>query len=158
MIPMRRKDKSQSQEWCQERLKKSPYGVLSILDSQARPYGVPLNYYYQEGKIYFHGAQEGEKVRAIGAGTQASFSLVYRQEVVPDKFSSNYESVICFGQVKILEDPQEKRQALEGLIKKYSKDYEKEGLDYIDRALAHTQVFVMTLEETIGKKNQEETS
>lgn len=152
---MRRKEKSQSQEWCQERLKKAPYGVLSLVDSKKRPYGIPLNFVYDEEKIYIHGARSGEKVDSIDQGAKACFTVISKGEIVAEKFSTNYESVVCFGTIRPLEEKQKKVQALKMLIEKYSKDFLQEGFAYVERDVEGTQVFVLEIEEKTGKKNQE---
>lgn len=43
-------------------------GVLSLVDAEGEPYGVPLSYVYDgEGHIYFHSAVSGHKMECIEA-------------------------------------------------------------------------------------------
>ena len=41
--------------------------VLSLYDSEHKPYGVPLEYVRKGNALYFHGAKEGRKVTAMQA-------------------------------------------------------------------------------------------
>ena len=47
-----------------EVLKNAKRGVLSVIGDDGWPYGIHLNPYWEDGKLYFHGAAEqvdGEK-------------------------------------------------------------------------------------------------
>ena len=43
-----------------------------------------------------------------------------RDDVVPEKYTTNYKSIIAFGKIRILDDEGEKRSAIEKLTVKYS--------------------------------------
>ena len=60
-------------------------GVLSVLDDNGYPYGIPMNHWYNEedGKLYFHGAKTGHKLEAIKNYDKVSFCVYdsgYRNE------------------------------------------------------------------------------
>ena len=59
--PMRRFKQAASEQECTVLLKTAPRGVLSVLGDGGYPYGMPLNFIYEGGKIYFHCAMEGLK-------------------------------------------------------------------------------------------------
>ena len=40
-------------------------GVLALSGDDDYPYAVPVNYYYENGIIYIHGATSGHKIDAI---------------------------------------------------------------------------------------------
>ena len=65
--PMRRFKQQLTQEECVEILNTEVRGVLSVLGDDDYPYGIPIDFYYnqQENKIYFHGAKEGHKIDSI---------------------------------------------------------------------------------------------
>ena len=54
MREMRRKDKEIGTDEAINLLAGCEYGVLSTVDSDGQPYGVPLNYAYKDNCIYFH--------------------------------------------------------------------------------------------------------
>lgn len=43
-------------------------GVLGLTGDGGYPYAVPINYVYEDGKIYFHGAKSGHKYDSIKTG------------------------------------------------------------------------------------------
>ena len=64
---IRRSDRAQSESTAVEILKKGSYGVLSTVGADGYPYGVPVNYVYDDVKIYFHCAKSGHKLDAVRA-------------------------------------------------------------------------------------------
>jgi len=76
------------------------YGVLSTASTDGYAYGVPLNYVYINNSIYFHCAVEGHKTDNITVNNKVSFCVVGEIEVLPDKFSTRYQSVIVFGLIE----------------------------------------------------------
>ena len=63
--PMRRFKQQMTNEECIALLRKAPRGVLAVLGDGGYPYTVPLDFVYDDGKIYFHCAKEGHKLDAI---------------------------------------------------------------------------------------------
>lgn len=74
---MRRFKQELTREECLAVLRSQPRGVLSLLGENGYPYGLPIDYWYNEtdGKLYFHGAKEGHKIDAIRACDKASFCV-----------------------------------------------------------------------------------
>jgi Predicted flavin-nucleotide-binding protein len=84
------------------------------------PYAVPLSYVYDGSSIYFHAAKTGHKIDAVKRNNKASFCIIGQDDVVPEKYTTNYKSIIAFGKIRILDDEGEKRSAIEKLAVKYS--------------------------------------
>ena len=57
--PMRRFKQQMNDEDCIVLLKTAPRGVLAVLGDGGYPYTIPLDFVYDEGKIYFHCAECG---------------------------------------------------------------------------------------------------
>ena len=117
---MRRKRQALNKTECEEILYKGSSGVLAVSGDNGYPYAVPLSYIYCGGKIYFHCAKSGHKLDAILRNPKASFCIIDRDEVAPDEYTSHFRSVIVFGQVRILNDEEEIRSAIEKLAIKYN--------------------------------------
>jgi len=71
-------------------------------------YVVPINYTYTSGRILLHCALEGRKLRMIQQNPAVCFE-VSRQEGPPvehagDACSNGFESVICWGTARYVED------------------------------------------------------
>ena len=87
---------------------RNTYGVLSLCGDEGMPYGVPLNYVYgDDGAFYFHCGKAGHKLALIDENPQASLTIVDRDVVVPEKFATDYISVIAFGRIERISDPGE---------------------------------------------------
>lgn len=151
---MRRIEKMLSKEKINNILENTDYGVLCTISANGYPYGVPINYYYDGENIYIHSARTGEKIDNIIECKKVSFSVVGKSEVVPNKFSTDYESVIVFGEALEIEK-EEKTNALLGLIKKYSPDFYEEGEKYVNRAENKTKVIKIKINHITGKGNKE---
>lgn len=117
---MRRRGQALSQDACVEILNRGTSGVLALAGDGGYPYAVPLSYIYDGGKLYFHCAPGGHKLDALQNSDKASFCVIGRDEILPEKFTTCFRSVIAFGRVRILTEDGERRTALEKLAEKYS--------------------------------------
>lgn len=147
---MRKKDRKLENTEALEILKKCNYGVLSTVGENGYAYGVPISYVYVNDGIYFHSALEGSKLENIRLNHSVSFCVVGDTLLLPDKFSTNYESVIAFG--KALEvSGIEKKEALFAFVDKYSGQYREKGQEYIEKAIERTRVIKINIEHLSGK-------
>ena len=89
------------------------------------PYVVPMNYgYTMEGEklvLYLHSAVRGKKLDMIRANSRVFFELdcdlVPFEGKVPCQYGLAYSSVMGRGTARILEDVEEKKQAMSILMK-----------------------------------------
>ncbi|WML33199.1 pyridoxamine 5'-phosphate oxidase family protein [Clostridium sp. OS1-26] len=136
---MRRKDRKLKNDEAIEILNSNTYGVLSTVGESGYPYGVPISYIYINGSIYFHCAVEGHKLDNIKNNDKVSFCIVGQTQILPDKFSTKYESAIVFGRAAEVSDD-EKNIAFLEILNKYSPDYIEQGKEYIQKASKATKV------------------
>ena len=109
---MRRKRQQMSQAETIEILEKGSSGVLSVYGDDDYPYGVPISYVYDDGKIYLHCAKTGHKIDGIIKNPKVSFCVTAQDLVVPEEYTSYFKSVIAFGHGRILEKDTEIREAV----------------------------------------------
>lgn len=147
---LRRKDRGISESEAKALLERGEFGVLSTISADGEPYGVPLSYCVIGNAVYFHCALEGHKLENITADNRASFCVVGATELLPDKFSTRYESVIISGRAAEVFDA-EKQLALEGLVAKYSPDFHETGQRYIATDSHTTRVFRLGIDAISGK-------
>ena len=89
------------------------------------PYVVPMNYGYvlEDGKLtlYLHSAVKGRKLDMIRANSKVSFSIDCDRQPfegkVPCQYGLVYSSVMGHGTATIVEDVEEKMQAMSILMK-----------------------------------------
>ncbi|WP_142413921.1 pyridoxamine 5'-phosphate oxidase family protein [Hathewaya massiliensis] len=150
-----RNSKRQLQDHDLERiLNEGEYGVLATIGENQYPYSTPLSYVYINNSLYFHGASEGHKLKNIKLNEKVSFSVVQGTEILQERFTTKYESVIIFGKASTVVDEEEKRTALMAFIDKYSPDFKKEGVEYINRAASKTNIVKITIDHATAKGNR----
>jgi uncharacterized protein len=147
---MRRKDRQTTEQEARQLLSCGEYGVLSTVGSDGQPYGVPLNYAYRELCIYFHCATTGHKLENLADNQRAAFCVVGKTKVLPDKYSTEYESAIAFGRISEVQGS-EKARALLWLLEKYSPEDLDAGKQYIGQKGDATKVMKMDIEHLSGK-------
>jgi len=150
---IRRTDRAISEREAKRILEEGEFGVLSTVSPDGQPYGVPINYGYRGDVLYFHCAREGHKLENLTANNRVSFCVVGRTEVLPEKFATNYESVIVFGKAFELTD-HEKHIGLLEIVKRYSPGFMAEGLKYIENAAHKTRVYKIGIESITGKSRK----
>ena len=99
-------------------------GRLGTVGKTGYPMVKPLNYVYHEDRIYFHSAREGEKIEDLERDGRVCFEVdlplaFVRGEGSPCKVDYRYQSVICTGQARLVEEREEKLGALKALMEKY---------------------------------------
>ena len=147
---MRRKNLLPTNDETISIIEKGEYGILSTVSSNNEPYGVPLNYCFIDDNIYFHCALEGKKLDNIANNSKVSFCVVGKTKIQPEKFTTKFESCIVQGTaIEVIDE--EKQMALEGLIKKYARQFEFEGLGYIKKVQGKTKVLKIVSESLAGK-------
>jgi uncharacterized protein len=154
MKELRRKDRAITEEEAKALLNKAKYGVLSSVSGNGQAYGVPLNFCVIGNSIYFHCAPEGRKIDNFKHNKSVSFCVVGNTEILPEKFSTKYESTIVSGEIEEVFD-MDKQLALEGLVRKYSPQFIDKGLEYIKASKEKTGVFKITINQLSGKARQQ---
>ncbi|KHD38599.1 MFS transporter [Clostridium acetobutylicum] len=150
---MRRKERELSFKETEKILKSCEYGVLSTIGENGYPYGVPISYVYLNGFIYFHSATEGHKLENIENNPKLCFSIVGKTSVLPDKFTTNYESVVVFGTAEEVFN-EEKNEVLLEVLKKYSSSYIEKGKVYINASSIKTRVIKINIDYISGKSRK----
>jgi nitroimidazol reductase NimA-like FMN-containing flavoprotein (pyridoxamine 5'-phosphate oxidase superfamily) len=133
--------------------------VATLWDGQ--PFINPTTFWYDAAAhtIYFHSNVVG-RVRANSEHHnrvcfEASRSGRFLPANVALEFSVQYESVVAYGVVRLLEAADEKRRALTGLIAKYFPAL-RPGHEYrpiTDQELKRTSVYAIAIDSWSGKRN-----
>lgn len=119
---MRRFRQQLSREECEDVLRTTRRGVLALCGRDGRPYAVPLNFVYEDGNLYFHGARDGWKYDLMAENPQVSFNVIDDGTPVEGKRGLEFRSVIVFGTVREVADREEALRRCRDLGMKYSPD------------------------------------
>jgi len=150
MKNIRRKDREIGTNEAIELLSNCGYGVLSTVGKEGQPYGIPLSYAYKDNRIYFHCALKGHKIENIENNPKVSFCVIGKTKVLPEQFSTEYESAIAFGIASEVLGV-ERYGALLLLLEKYTPEFIEEGKKYIDQKDQTTKVFKIDIDHISGK-------
>ena len=148
--------KAMTKEACVELLKTAPRGILSVIGDGGWPYGMPMNFWYNEedGKIYFHSAKRGHRTDALMRDPKASFCVMDEGTVMEGDWAPTLQSVIVFGKIEFVEDQE---LALE-LVRKLSYKYTSDDAfidEEIRRFASGFRLFAMEVEHMTGKRVKE---
>ena len=127
----------------------------------AQPFITPTTFWYdpEKAEIYFHSNITGRLRANVERHPEACFSAFRSGRLLPSnialEFSIQYESVAVFGQLRILQEPDESRRALDGLLRKYFPALQP-GEHYrpiTAGELKRTAVYALAIESWSGKRN-----
>lgn len=116
---MRRFKQQLSLAECEKLLANEKRGVLSVFGEDGYPYGFPMDFLFDDGKIYFHCAKVGHKIDAIKANNKVSFCIMDSGFKKENEWALNIKSVIVFGRINILTDEQKIENQVRKLGIKY---------------------------------------
>ena len=152
--PMRRTAQQLTRQQCLDILAAATHGVLAVHGDEGYPYAVPLSYVLHDEKIYIHCAMSGHKLDAMKMNKKVSFCVVAQDEIVPETYSTDYISVIVFGRARIMDDPAEKRAAIERLAVRYAPNEPTSHMNAeIEESAGHMAMVEITIEHMTGKQS-----
>ena len=148
---MRRKRQRLSEEESIGILQTATAGTLALLGDNGYPYAVPISYVYADGKLYFHSALSGHKIDAIRNCDKASFCVIDKDDVRPEKYTTYFRSVIAFGRIHIIEDEQEKLETARLLGDRYNPNQEEALQKELEKGLSRMLMIRFDIEHLTGK-------
>jgi nitroimidazol reductase NimA-like FMN-containing flavoprotein (pyridoxamine 5'-phosphate oxidase superfamily) len=163
-VDMRRTDRQVTDEaWIRSFLHHAPVGVLATVQ-QSQPYINSNLFVYDETQhaIYMHTARIGRTHDNIDQDPQVCFSVFEMGRLLPAdealEMSVEFSSVVVFGKVHVVNDPEEARPMLQMLLDKYF-SHLSPGRDYRpiqQPELKRTAVYRIQIEAWTGKRKQVE--
>ncbi len=116
-------------------------------------YIVPMNYGYEDNRLYFHCTPEGKKVDIIRQNNKVCFELDLDHEAIksetPCKWSMRYRSVIGFGEAFFLDELKEKIRAMDIILQHYSDD----PYEFSEEQMKDITVIKVEINSMTGKKS-----
>ncbi len=152
---MRRRAQQTDPSDCERILRDATSGVLALAGDDGYPYAVPMSFVYdgERATVYFHSARDGHKLDAIRNCAKASFCAIGRDRVASREFTTYYESVIAFGNARIVDDAREHAYAIGILADKYAPDVApSERRREIEQAEGRYCMIALRIEHMTGKR------
>jgi uncharacterized protein len=119
------------------------------------PYIVPMNFGLGENCVYLHCASEGKKLDIIRRNDRVCFEMdLFRGVILGQSAcgcSCRYDSVVGFGRAVIVDDPGEKKTALDRIMEHYG---EQAPPAYKPDILAKTTVIRVAIERLTAKRRE----
>lgn len=152
---VRRQDRLLPLDRAEALLRGQEWGVLSVCGADGAPYGLPLNYVWDGHRsLYVHCAPEGRKLRCLDHERRVSFCIVGNVNLLPAKFTTEYESVVLTGIAVRHLDDEEKRHALELLLEKLSPSDKAVGMQYAAASFHRVEILRLDIDSWSGKRKQ----
>jgi nitroimidazol reductase NimA-like FMN-containing flavoprotein (pyridoxamine 5'-phosphate oxidase superfamily) len=155
LTAMRRKDKEiRDKMEIEAVIRAATVCRLAMMDG-LQPYIVPLCFGYRDDVFYFHSANTGRKLELLRCNNRVCFELDVDCRVTRGEEACNwgmaFKSVVGYGKAEFLEDPSDKRRALQALMQQYA----GRDSDFVfeDAQLRHTTVFRVRVERMTGKRS-----
>lgn len=148
-----RKNQELSELDCIEILKREKRGVLSVVGDEGYPYGMPMNHFYNEadGALYFHCGKGGYRNEMLERCDKVSFCVCDEGINKDGGWALEIRSVIIFGRIEAVEEPEKIVGITRELSRKFTKDEE-----YIKKEIeghAHRTILLkLTIENICGKR------
>jgi len=133
-------------------IRKSLVCRLGLADDGS-PYIVPLCFGYKDNSLYFHSAKEGRKIEILKRNNDVCFEFDDNLEVQAGKaacdWGMKYRSVIGYGRASFIEDPEEKRKALDVIMAQYADG----DFEYSEKLFEEALVIKVDISSMTGKKS-----
>lgn len=120
------------------------------------PYIVPVAFGYKGNCLYFHSVPEGRKIDIIKQNNNVCFEMDIDCELVkkseqPCSWSMKYRSVIGFGKAFFIDDPKEKKAALNTIVEYYSGNSNE--YPYPEDVISNMAVIKVEIDSMTGKQS-----
>jgi hypothetical protein len=171
-------DWAQAYAWSRERIKMRRSGrMMEIKDSERflaeaqvgrlgtsiknQPYVTPVNFVYQNGRIYFHCAKEGKKLSNITGNNRVCFEVDeflgvkgVEEHAAACSSSTYFRSVVAFGYARIIKSIKDKRRILKKLVTKH---LQLRTPVFNAEKIEKTTIVEIRISQITGKQNLPET-
>ncbi|MDD3209951.1 pyridoxamine 5'-phosphate oxidase family protein [Bacteroides graminisolvens] len=144
----------ENKERVEEIISRCDICYVGITDLEGDPYVIPMNFGYQDGVIYLHSGPTGSSIDMLNKNNKVciTFSidheLVFQHPQVACSYRMKAKSVICRGKVGFIEDLDEKRQALDIIMKHY---IDREFI-YSDPAVKNVKIWEIPIDQVSAKE------
>ena len=127
---------------------------LGVIDTENRPYVVPMNFGYLDGYIYLHGANFGKLIDSLKKNPDACLTfctdtvLAYQNVDVACSYRVKGKSIVARGIIEFIVDFDQKVDALNSLMAQFT----DRKFTYNSPAVKNVEVYRMKLDDFTAKE------
>ena len=127
---------------------------VSMIDNDGKPYVLPFNFGYRDGKLYIHSGPEGKKIDIwknnpnVCVAFSNGYQMRIQNESVACSYSMRYRSALIHGKIIQIDDIEDKKKVLNIVMAKYSG---KEDFTYSLPAITNVKVFEIIIDKMEGR-------
>jgi len=154
---------TRDEEWTRAYLREAKVGhIASVMDGQ--PFQTPTTFWFDEAnhRVIFHSNITGRIRSNLEKNPKVCLEASELGRLLPSnialEFSLQYRCVMVFGTARVINDPEDARKALYGLLAKYFPEMKpgREFREITDKELRATSVYAIEIEGWSGKENWKE--
>jgi len=150
---MRRKDREITDQIAMEAILDSAEVCRIGLADGNEPYVVPVCFAYRDNAIYFHSALVGKKMEMLVKNPRCCVEVDHSAGPIrhenPCTWEMRYQSVICTGTARVLAGYEEKREAMNAILRHYgSPDH-----PFTEKELEKVSLVKISLDGMTGKQH-----
>ena len=99
---------------------------IAMVDPDGLPYVLPFNFGYEGNIIYFHSGKLGKKMDILAHDPNVcvefstDYLLRFQNEKVGCSYTMKYRSVLAYGKVEFIHDPEQKIRIMDIVMKNYT--------------------------------------
>ncbi len=131
----------------------SKVGHLATHNTDGYPYVVPVHFASEKDVIYIHGLNRGTKLANIKSNNKICFEVANMEGLILDDkacdVNTKYKSVVIFGTASLVDSKEEKIEALNKIVGKYTPQLS--GQEYPENMLKGTGVIKIKVVTVTGK-------
>jgi uncharacterized protein len=154
---MRRADKVMSETRTLETLQQGFCGRLATIGEDGYPYCVPMLYVWLNGEVCLHNAKTRGHLRAnVDYESRVCFEIDDPGAVFPyGRFECDtsvaFKSVVLFGNIRVVDETEDKQRFFEALMQKYAKAEWERPKGFFPR-LDQITLYAIAVERMTGKE------
>lgn len=127
--------------------------VAYVIDGQ--PYTTPTLFWRKGDTLYWHGSSASRMLRHLKAGTPACLTVAHLDGLVLARsgfnHSANYRSAMCFGTARLVEDPEEKIEAMRDVVDRFYPERSALLRPITTQEAKATTIIAMPIDEAAAK-------
>jgi|GEM_PF-1547957 len=164
----RHRGKELAPERIGEILNNTEWGVLATVSQDGEPYAIPIGYAWddEKGELLIHTSPRGVKIANITRDNRVCFTIVGSHKLITDKFAAEFESLIIFGRIAEIAEPEAALRAATVFCRKFApqivaemnvEEADREINDMavmLDKAREHMALYRIVPEHISGKQRK----